>query len=96
MHLCGTHVAAVDHVEKLKEDKSIPDQGEVKHLVLSIFIVLNRLGRGWVGYVTKDSTSAIHNHHHDHSLEDYSSENLAVHEGSHELFLASSVLGNVG
>lgn len=95
MHLSGTHVTAVDHVEDLQEDEGVPDQCEMEHLGLSKLIILNRLSGAIVRSVTKDSTSSIHDHHHDHSLEDNSAEDLAVHEGGQELFLTSGVLGNV-
>ena len=84
VHSIGSDIAAVDQVEDLAEDESVPDQSEVDHLLRTIEILVNGLSSGGVRQI-EDRLACEHDHHHYCGHEDGHAEDLAVHCGGHNI-----------
>ena len=83
--LGSTHITAVDHVEDLEEDERVENEGEAAHLV-------SIEGGRIVVFVIKieDCSVCQHNDQHDADHAESATDDLAVHERSHDVALAGS------
>ena len=83
--LGSAHVTAVDHVEDLEEDERVENEGEAAHLV-------SIEGGRIVVFVIKveDCSVGAHNDHHDADHAESTTDDLTVHERSHDVALTGS------
>lgn len=91
MFLVSAHIAAIDHVKDLKEDKGVEAERITCHLISIVdrwFIV--------VVSEIKETSICTHDDHHDNNHADCAAKNLAVHMRRHDGALSSLVMRDVG
>ena len=91
----GTDVTAVDQVEELEEDEGVEDQGEVSHLAMACWCILDSLGSVGV-LVANDCFASEHNNHHNGDHVQANTKDLAVHRGCHNVALTASEVSDFG
>ena len=94
--LVRADVAAVDQVEDLEEDESVPDEREVLPLGLSEWVVSVDDLSGKVVLQIEDTLAAVHDYHHNCDHVKCHSEDLTVHVGGHESAMSSTKVHQVG
>ena len=94
VHLLGANITAVDQVEELKPDEGVEDKSEVLLLEVAGGSVIEGKGRLGV-FDIEEASSGPHDDAHDDELEDTETEDLTVHNTSHDVALSGAEGGNI-